>query len=157
MIVAYVVIGYLFSRVPLWLWAMLVVFAAFFAAVPSARSDGAFAAPDWEEYFTSLMMPDNPTTSCCGAGDAYFADKTESCKATDGSDCALVAIITDERPDVLITKSGREIHRLHIAPGTRIVVPRSKLRHPPSVNVTDHNVIFTNGYITYCWEPVAGL
>lgn len=135
-----------------------------------ARSDERFAPPDLGEYFRSLMQPDNPAISCCGAGDVYYADKTDQCGPDDmrkEPTCAIVAIITDTRPDVLRLDDGSTIHRAHVPPGTRVPIPRSKLRKHPIPNPTDHNVVFmrydgdagsAEPWINvYCWEPIAGL
>lgn len=94
-------------------------------------------------------MPDNPTTSCCRAGDAYFADETRPCNPIDlkiNPKCRLVAIITDTRIDKINYK------------GKEFIVPINKLRIPPIPNPTNHNIVFTNPYNyninnTYCWEP----
>lgn len=118
-----------------------------------ARSD--FAAPDMSEYYESLKQPDNGY-SCCGEGDAYFADETEECPVV-GDECVLVAIITDTRPNKIVLKNGLTIYRRAVPVGTRVPVPRAKVRRHPIPNPTDHNVIFlnaANGAI--CWEPVSG-
>lgn len=124
-------------------------------------------APDIDLWYASLAQPDNGGP-CCDRGDAYYADKTDECRPTDSSlpdfeACALVAIVTDTRPDEFTTQSGKKITRQHVPVGTRVVVPTFKLRKPPIANPTDHNVIFINPYrladgtYTTCWEPVAGL
>lgn len=126
--------------------------------VPAISSDK-FAAPDLSEYFNTLRQPDHPAVSCCGDGDVYFADQVDQCGQADidvEPTCALVAIITDTRPDDIKLPDGRTLHRMHISPGTRVAIPRAKLRSKAVVNPTDHNVVFTNGYTVYCWEPVSG-
>lgn len=137
---------------------VIIIAISFLIAGVSARADDKYAAPDLSEWYASLMQPDYPKSSCCGAGDAYFADRTEECTPADPKDCALVAIITDDRPDQRTLANGEVIHRYPIANGTRISVPRSKLRKHPEPNPTDHNVIFVSisedGYGVYCWEPV---
>ncbi len=65
--------------------------------------------PSVSNWYKSLMMPDNPTISCCGIADAYYADVFE----TDGD--RYVAVITDARDD-------GPLGRHHVEPGTRIVV-----------------------------------
>ena len=69
-----------------------------FMAVSSilfARDLGQWASvdPSVSKWYKSLMMPDNPTISCCGGADAYYADLFEN----DGD--RYVAIITDTRDD----------------------------------------------------------
>jgi hypothetical protein len=117
-------------------------------------------------YFESLKQPDNPNVSCCGDGDAYYADKVDRCGPADfkkNSTCALVAIITDTRPDRLVIKKpdGMEkvINRFHLDVGTRIPIPREKLRHRPVPNPLDHNIVFIQNVWgapwVLCWEPLA--
>jgi hypothetical protein len=107
-------------------------------------------APDLSEYYSSLRQPDYPS-SCCGEGDAYFADKTRACTAEETlNGCALVAVITDTRPDDVR-------NRVHIPVGTEYVIPVSKLRKEPIPNPTDHNIVFVSPMTNQvlCYEPVA--
>lgn len=115
-----------------------------------------YGQPEMGEYYSSLMQPDNPTASCCGAGDAYFAEKTDLCSPQDGEQCALVAIITDTRPNHMVLADGREIDRAPIPVGTRIAIPRHKIRSAAIFNPTERNIVFLSQFKTvYCWEPVA--
>jgi hypothetical protein len=120
-----------------------------------------YKQPDLGAYYTSLKQPDAPSVGCCGVGDAYFADKTDACRPNEGANCALVAIITDTRPNTFKLDDGSEMTRTPIAPGERFAIPRNKLRVPASENPTEHNIIFIGvhdaGTYVYCWEPVAGL
>jgi hypothetical protein len=126
-----------------------------------AQAQTKYAAPDLSEYYTSLMQPDNPKSSCCGDADRYFADKTEACTAADFANvpsCAIVAIITDDGPNVFDVPDGkggtRTIRRPPIPVGTRIPVPASKIRKNPIPNPTDRNIIFTGlSLYPYCYEP----
>jgi hypothetical protein len=109
-----------------------------------------FDEPDVDFWIDQLKQPDNPGASCCGGHDAYYADKTDECGPGDYipalyGGCALVAIITDTR----------EITGRHpFAVGTRIPVPRSKIRTHYSPNPTDHNIIFVGPQKqVYCFEP----
>jgi hypothetical protein len=91
------------------------------------------------------MQPDNPTTSCCGTADAYWADDYAQ------EDGHWVAIITDDRDDAPLL-------RPHIDVGTRIVVPENKLKfNVGDPNPTGHGVIFIGGggYV-YCYLPPTG-
>jgi hypothetical protein len=109
-----------------------------------------------QEWYKSLMQPDAPVTSCCGAADAYYADEVD--RDPDGT---LVAIITDTRPDKRVVGQSGDgsmlyVNRPHLEPGTRIRVPASKLRKVPSFNPTDHTIIFVSNYgYVYCYEPAA--
>src|SRR5690242_9328270 len=67
------------------------------------------------EWYARQMQPDHPSVSCCGEADAYWADAYES----NGDE--YVAVITDDREDA-------PLRRPHIPVGTRIVVPKEKLK-----------------------------
>lgn len=86
--------------------------------------------PEWSRWFETLMQPDNPNLSCCGYGDAYWADEVH---VENGQ---VIATITDTRPD-------GPLGRRHIPPGTRFVVPNNKLKWDRG-NPTGHTVIFIN-------------
>lgn len=108
---------------------LLALIIAAFASPVMARDNDAWEemAPSVRQWFRSLMQPDNPNISCCGEADAYFADGFETAKGGE-----YIAIITDTR-DVP--------NRPPIRPGTRIVVPHSKLKYDAG-NPTGHGVIF---------------
>lgn len=111
----------------------------------SARDLGQWGAidPVVSHWFRSLMQPDNPTISCCGAADAYYADEFES----DGD--RYVAVITDTRDDA-------PLGRHHVAPGTRIEVPNRKLK-VDSGNPTGHGIIFLSSSDTvFCYVAPGG-
>jgi hypothetical protein len=106
----------------------------------SARDLGQWSSgdPRVSRWYQSLMQPDNPTISCCGAADAYYADEFD----TDGD--RYVAIITDTRDDA-------PLRRHHVEPGTRIVVPNAKLK-ADSGNPTGHGIIFLSSSDTvFCY------
>jgi hypothetical protein len=110
-----------------------------------------YALPDLPQYYESLRMPDQPAMSCCGMGDAYYADKTEIEPATGN----LIAIITDTRPDTFTLKDGRTINRVHIPVGTRFVVPKHKIRKFPIPNPTGHTIVFIGAQMNVlCYEPL---
>jgi hypothetical protein len=100
--------------------------------------------PLHRKWFNGLRQPDNPTLSCCGEADGYWADSYE----VKGDQ--YVAIITDTRDD---TKLGR---RQHIEAGTRVAVPNSKIKWG-SGNPTGHGIIFIafNGQVL-CYLPPGG-
>jgi hypothetical protein len=99
--------------------------------IPTFARDGG----QWEAnsatvraWFRELMQPDNPTVSCCGEADAYYADAFE----VEGD--KYVAIITDTRDDA-------PLGRPHVPSGTKVVVPNHKLKFDRG-NPTGHGVIF---------------
>lgn len=132
---------------------VILVSVLLWASPAVSRDNGQWemVGPDERAYFNTLMQPDHPTTSCCGVSDVYYADQTEPCGPEHGPQCALIAIITDTRPDA-------PLNRRHVPPGTRVVVPRSKIRRMPSENPTSHNLIFLGSENSvYCWEPLPGI
>ena len=95
------------------------------------------------QWFNGLMRPDNPTLSCCGLADAYWADSYE----VNGDQ--YVAIITDTRDD-------KPLGRPHIENGKRLAVPNSKIKWD-SGNPTGHGIIFIgHGLEVYCYLPPGG-
>jgi hypothetical protein len=99
--------------------------------------------PSVSQWYKSLMQPDNPTISCCGGTDAYYADAFE----TDGD--RYVAIITDTHDDA-------PLRRHHVEVGTRILVPNTKLK-VDSGNPTGHGVIFLSSSDTvFCYVAPGG-
>jgi hypothetical protein len=133
--------------------AIVATALSFVVAIGVARAGewgkAQYAAPDIQEYYATLKQPDAPNISCCGDSDAYYADKTDF-----DPDGALVAIITDTRPDELVRPDGSKVHRRHIEVGTRIRVPPNKIRKHSIPNPTDHTLIFVGtGGDVYCYEP----
>ena len=105
-------------------------------------------------WFEHLMQPDNPAVSCCGEADAYWADSFEV-----DAKGELVAIITDDRPD-------EPLMRAHIDVGTRIVIPRDKLKFNPldpqkdeaNKNPTGHGIVFlSRERYVYCYVAPGGV
>lgn len=87
--------------------------------------------PAIKEWFRTLMQPDNPTSSCCGEADAYYADIVE---VKDGQ---TIAVITDERDD-------RPLGRMHEDIGNKYVIPAKKIKFDKG-NPTGHIIIFLSG------------
>lgn len=98
------------------------------ATALSARDLGQWETSDPEirKWYESLRQPDNPTISCCGEADAYYADSYEV------SGGQYVAIITDER-----TVPGRVPRPV----GTRVLIPQHKLKFDQG-NPTGHGIVF---------------
>jgi hypothetical protein len=101
--------------------------------------------PVTKEWFRTLMQPDNPTVSCCGDADAYYADEIH---VKDGK---TYVTITDEREDA-------PLGRVHIAVGTVIEVPDSKLKWDRG-NPTGHNILFVlySSRYVLCFVQSAGI
>lgn len=112
-----------------------------------ARDSGQWEGSDpaISAWFKSVRMPDNPSVSCCGEADAWWADETEQ-----GPNGELVAIITDDRPD-------EPLRRRHVPIGTKIVVPPHKITWKHG-NPTGHTVIFLNPYNdVWCYVQNGGV
>jgi len=110
-----------------------------------ARDLGQWADSDplVREWFRELKQPDNPSRSCCGESDAYWADSYE----VNGDQ--YIAIITDGRDD-------GPLNRIHIDNGTRFLVPKSKIKWD-SGNPTGHGIIFIGpNKDVYCYLPPGG-
>lgn len=94
-------------------------------------------------WYQELRQPDNPTASCCGESDAYWADEI---RVRDGK---TFVRITDDRDD-------GPLRRPHIPNGTEIEVPNHKLKWDQG-NPTGHGVIFLSpaGYV-FCYVQPGG-
>lgn len=117
------------------------------AVAPSFAKDlGQWPDSDLARWFASLRQPDNPTVSCCGEADAYWADSYEV-----GPNGEYVAIITDTRDD-------KPLQRRHVDPGTRIVIPPRKLKFDQG-NPTGHGIVFlgSSNDAIYCYLPPGGV
>lgn len=104
--------------------------------------------PVIHQFFNSLRQPDNPSQSCCGEADAYFADAFEV-----DSNGDYIAIITDDREDLVpddnlnrqddddgISPSGPH-YRQHREIGAHVHVPASKVGCTRP-NITGHGLLF---------------
>lgn len=102
--------------------------------------------PAQDEWYQSLMQPDNPTMSCCGEADAYWADDLH---VRDGK---TFVTITDDRDDV-------PLKRPHIDIGTEIEVPANKVKWDRG-NPTGHGVLFVSPApynFVYCYVQPGGV
>lgn len=92
--------------------------------------------PELDEWYASLMQPDNPTASCCGKADAYWCDDYY---ARDGR---AYCRITDDR-----TVAGRP----PVPVGTEIEIPERKLKWDRG-NPTGHSVVLlSSGGSVFCF------
>jgi len=102
--------------------------------------------PDQDEWYKTLMQPDNPTMSCCGTADAYWADIVH----VQGTKTFVT--ITDDRDD-------EPLKRPHMPNGTVIEVPNNKIKWDRG-NPTGHAVIFLSRYpynMVYCYVQGTGI
>ena len=117
-------------------WLRLLATVAFtgysiaFATLSKARDDGQWEAndPAIRQWYQSLMQPDNPTISCCGHSDAYYADKVVTRNGKN------YAVITDARDDA-------PLQTPRVAIATEILIPDHKYKWSDG-NPTGHRVIF---------------
>jgi hypothetical protein len=118
-----------------------------FRQAAHARGDGYSETPaNVRNWFQHLMQPDAPEVSCCGEADAYEADDFEV------SGDHYVAIVTDTRSD---TFSDGHV-RPHIAPGTRINIPNTKLKFDAG-NPSGHGYVFLgDADQLYCYVTPSG-
>src|ERR1700756_4871626 len=94
---------------------LFLIFVSFYIASSALGRD----LGQWEDtdpvikyWISHLMQPDNPTISCCGEADMYYADEVE----VKGDE--VYAIITDTRDDA-------PLRRPHVPVGTKILVPKN--------------------------------
>lgn len=118
----------------------VVVVALMFIVVAAFAHD--HDHPELDQWYASLMQPDNPQTSCCGKADAYWCDDYF---AKDGK---AFCRITDDRkvegrPDVPV--------------GTEIEIPPWKLKFDRG-NPTGHAVVFlsSSGHV-FCFVQGGGV
>lgn len=124
------------------IWTLLVGFCICGAA---ARDLGQWknADPEISHWYKSLMMPDAPTTPCCGEADAYWADEIH---VRNGK---TYATITDDRDD-------GPLMRPHIPTGTEVEIPDHKLKWDRG-NPTGHNIVFMSKFLfVYCFVQGGG-
>ena len=98
--------------------------------------------PELDQWYASLMQPDNPNSSCCGKADAYWCDEYF---ARNGK---AYCKITDDR-----TVAGRP----HVPVGTEIEIPTWKLKWDKS-NPTGHHVVFLSPMLhVFCFVQSSGV
>ena len=102
------------------------------------RAAGAIAnTPEQSAWYSRLMRPDSPASSCCGEGEAYWADESH------WENGQMFAVITDDRPDCLDRPGTTEVCRAHEEVGTRYVVPPARIVGAQSHgNPTGHVIVF---------------
>lgn len=97
---------------------------------------------DHDQWYGSLMQPDNPSVSCCGLADAYWCDDYY---ARDGK---AYCRVTDDR-----VLPGRP----PIPSGTEVEIPDRKLKFDRG-NPTGHAVVFlSSGGAVFCFVQGGGV
>ncbi len=127
------------------LWAVGAAVFVFSISNVLARDLGQWDGIDplVRKWFDELKQPDNPSLSCCGEADAYWADDYE----VNGDQ--YIAIITDTRDD-------KPLRRPHVEIGKRVLVPNNKIKWDRG-NPTGHGIIFVgvSGQV-FCYLPPGG-
>ena len=98
--------------------------------VGTANEDSAIGA-----WYANLMQPDNPSMSCCGEGDAYWADEVHY------ENGEMYAVITDDRPDEFRIGPDTVVKRAHEETGTKYIIPPAKITRKDG-NPTGHVILF---------------
>lgn len=130
-------------------WSLVeatLILALLFATSAHARDLGQWedSDPVVSEWFKTLMQPDVPTASCCGAADAYWCDDYY---ARDGKAYCRITDLRDDGP----------LKRAHVDPGTEIEIPPNKLKHDAG-NPSGHSVVFlSRGLYVYCFVQNGGV
>lgn len=97
-----------------------------------------------DQWYGSLMQPDNPVASCCGLADAYWCDDYY---ARDGK---AFCKITDDRDDA-------PLKRPHVDIGTEIEIPSYKLKWDKA-NPTGHSIVFMSAWrYVFCFVQAGGV
>lgn len=128
--------------------ALVVALAFVAAALAPARAHDAGqwhnSDPAIRDWYKDLKQPDNPTASCCGESDAYWADEFH---VRNGK---TYATITDDRDDA-------PLGRPHIENGTEVEIPNHKLKWDRA-NPTGHGVVFLSrqGFV-FCYVQPGGV
>jgi hypothetical protein len=95
------------------------------------------ADPELREWFSSLMQPDQPGTSCCGSADAYYVDQLEV------EDGRVFATVTDNRGNP-------------VPVGTRVEIPPHKMNR--DANRTGRYIVFLSPQATvFCFISATGV
>lgn len=141
------------AKISLFLFVVVLAILAFGIWSSHARDLGQWenADPAIRDWYRTLRQPDAPPRLCCDLSDAYWADSYDI--APDGR---YIAIVTDDRQD-------EPLGRPHVPVGTRIVIPKNKIKFDQG-NPTGHGLVFLGnkpwlGSIdgVYCYLPPGGI
>jgi hypothetical protein len=134
------------KRLGCWVVVVPLILVLIVIVVANAHDDnhGGVSDPEIRQWYRDLRQPDNPTASCCGEADAYWADEIH---VRNGK---TYATITDDRPDA-------PLGRPHVKNGTEIEIPNHKLKFDRG-NPTGHGVVFLSreGFV-FCFVQPGGV
>lgn len=128
----------------------LTVAAAFYIAliilflftIPVRAHD--HSRPELDEWYRTLMMPDNPAVRCCGEDDEYRCE----------------AFVRDGETWCRITDDRVNPRRPFVALDTEIFIPRHKYKFDQG-NPTGSTVVFGrpsgDGFLVYCFVQGTGI
>ena len=126
----------------------IIAIILFLFSIPMAhsRDNGEYDHNDpTVKWYESLMMPDAPTTSCCGVADAYWCDGIH---------------VRDDKAYCTITDDRVVKNRTPVPVGTEIEIPPNKMMngHVTHGNPTGHSIVFLNsgGTYVYCFIMDSG-
>jgi hypothetical protein len=124
----------------LWLTLCFSVLLCGLALAPAWGHDAEH--PELDKWYAGLMQPDNPTASCCGEADAYWADEVH---------------VRDGRTYATITDDRLVPGRTPVPVGTVVEIPDRKLKWDRG-NPTGHAVVFLSaGGVVYCYVQNGGV
>lgn len=132
------------SPIVAFLFALLLYVLLLGIANAHDNNHGGVSDPAIQQWYRGLMQPDNPSASCCGEADAYWADDIH---VRDGK---TYVTITDDRDDA-------PLGRAHVDNGTEIEIPDHKLKWDRG-NPTGHGVVFLSrqGFV-FCFVQPGGV
>jgi len=98
--------------------------------------------PDQDEWYRTLMQPDNPSAPCCGEADAYWCDGLH---------------VNEGKTYCTITDDRVVSNRTPVPVGTQIEIPDRKLKWDRG-NPTGHAIVFlSSGGVVYCFVQGTGI
>jgi hypothetical protein len=124
------------------LYALVVLVACLFGLAYALAHD--HDRPELNQWYETLMMPDNPSVRCCGKDDeyrcdAFVRDGETWCRVTDDR-------VVPNRPVVVV--------------GTEILIPRHKYKFDQG-NPTGHTLVFGKpsggDFYVYCFVQGTGI
>jgi len=100
--------------------------------------------PEHDQWYETLMMPDNPSVRCCGKDDEYRCD----------------AFVRDGQTWCRVTDDRVNPRRPPVAIGTEILIPPHKYKYNQG-NPTGHTLVFGkpqgDDFYVYCFVQGTGI